>query len=84
MRCPISEAKLDFTSDATVGQREIDKMVKATAKLREQIRTMNQESKKGSQESASTFNSMAGALAKVEAEEDGGDPDRDLHMNRAT
>jgi hypothetical protein len=58
----MAEVKLDFEGDSSKAQKALDDLIKANAKLKEQIRTINNESKKGSEDSAKAAQHHSGLI----------------------
>lgn len=60
----MSEQRLDFIGDSSKAQAEFDKMTRANAKLREEVRKLNTEVIEGSQKSTASWNDGVKALER--------------------
>lgn len=63
----MAESKLTFTADDKDVQKAYDNMVKATAKIKEELRKLKEESKKGAQEAKSGSDSQLASLGRAAA-----------------
>lgn len=63
----MSETRLDFSGNSEEAQRAIDKLVKKTAQLTEELRKMKAESRKGSDEAKQGHEQLVTTLGKAAA-----------------
>lgn len=61
----MAEARLDFNGDAKGAQAAFDKLTKALADTREQVRKLNEMSRKGAKESTDATNDFANATSSL-------------------
>lgn len=66
----MSEAKLDLTANTAVMQREIEKGVRTIAKLREENKKLNEESKKGFNESLRAMDAWSAGMERMRQQSD--------------
>lgn len=63
----MSEARLDITGDGSKAQAALDKTTRENARLREDIRKLNEQAKKGFKESSDAVNDFGGKLSTASA-----------------